>query len=90
MRRFRNKETFEVVDHRDPPPMLHHTSVEEMWLEMIIQRHVMPCCGLPVCYRTGPQQGNCTNIQCAHCMAAWNINPPFFIQRIGIQEVKPE
>ena len=83
-------ETFAVRDLREPPLTLDRATPEQMWAEILFRRGVMPCCGLPILYQEGPEGGLCQNIRCAHCKAEWNINPPHFIQRIGVTEVKPK
>ena len=81
-------ETCKVRDLREPPLTVATARVEQMWAEMLFRRGIMPCCGLPVLYWKGPEGGLCVNIRCAHCKAEWNINPPPFIERIGVKEVK--
>lgn len=66
------------------------STAEDVWRYLFYRLYVMPCCGLPILYQEGPEGGLCQNIRCAHCRAEWNVNPPLFIERIGVTEVKPK
>ncbi len=59
------------------------TIVEPKTLEeMFYTDRLMPCCGNPKNFLSGPKGGNSTTIECFHCGQTWNICPPIFIEKI--------
>lgn len=50
--------------------------------EMFFHNNLMPCCGKPVRFFSGPKGGDSCNIKCFYCGQKWNISPPFFIEKI--------